>query len=103
MSLFWFVLGALVIFFLWSMKSWISRNHIKLSWLSWLGIIMTVIFVIFTLAWTISSVIEGENQAAGMGLLIFGGLSLIIFGLTKRKIARDIRGPKKKKKMQKKK
>jgi hypothetical protein len=103
MSLFWFVLGALIIFFLWSMKSWVSRNHIKLSWLSWLGIIMTAIFAFFTLAWTISSIIEGESQAAGMGLLIFGGLSLIIFGLTQRKIARDIRGPKKKKKKEKKK
>jgi len=101
MTLFWFVSGALIILLIWSVKTWVSKNQIKLSWLSWFGIIATAIFAFFALAWAISSIIEGENQAAGMGLLIFGGLSLIIFGLTQRKITRDIRGKKKNKEKKK--
>ncbi|MFQ5721621.1 MAG: dehalogenase [Candidatus Aminicenantales bacterium] len=103
MSLFWLVFGALIVLLVWSLKGWVSKNQIKLSWLSWLGIIVTAIFAFFAVAWATSSIIEGESQAAGMGLLIFGGLSLIIFGLTQRKIAGDIRGMKKKKKKEKKK
>lgn len=39
MSLLWFILGACLIFVIWILKNWISKNKIKLSWLSWVGIV----------------------------------------------------------------
>ena len=38
----------------------------------------------FTLAWSASSLIEGENQAAGLGLILFG-LPALMSGLMARK------------------
>ncbi len=91
MNLLWFILGACLIFIILILKNWISKNKIKLSWLSWVGIIASTIFAFFAIAWSVTSIIEGENQAAGMGLLIFGGLTFIVIGLTQKKIKRDTR------------
>ncbi len=90
MNLLWFILGACLIFIILILKNWISKNKIKLSWLSWVGIVISTILAFFTIAWSVTSIIEGENQAAGMGLLIFGGLTFIVIGLTQKKIKRDI-------------
>ena len=90
MNLLWFILGACLIFIILILKNWISKNKIKLSWLSWVGIIISTIFAFFTIAWSVSCIVEGESQAAGMGLLIFGGLTFIVIGLTQKKIKRDI-------------
>jgi hypothetical protein len=94
MSLLWFVLGAFLVFTTWILKTWISKNKINMSFLSWSGIIISTILGFFTIAWIVSSIIEGENRAAGMGLLIFGGMTFIAIGLTQRKIRRDNRGKK---------
>lgn len=97
MSLLWFILGTCLVFIIWIFKNWILKNKIKLSWLSWVGIVTSTILAFFTTAWSVSCIIEGENQAAGMGLLIFGGLTLIVIGLTHKKIKIDIRLKKRRK------
>ena len=89
MSLLTFCLGATTVFFIWGMAGWMKRNQIKLAWLSWLGVILTALLTLFTVAWFVSCIKEGEIQAAGMGLLIFGALSFIAFGLTRKKIIKD--------------
>ena len=48
----------------------------------WILIISGLLLLVFSIAWATSSVIEYENQAAGLGLLIFGGMSLILFSIT---------------------
>ena len=40
-------------------------------------IIIGMILVCFSLDWAFASVIEGEPQAAAMGLLVFGGIGVI--------------------------
>ena len=87
----WFLLGALVVLFIMVLKNWISRNQIKLAWSSWLGIIIDAFLVFFTIAWCVTSIIEGENRAALMGLLFIGLPALIIFELTRRKVKKDIK------------
>lgn len=89
MSLITFCLGAMAVFILWGVSSWIKKNHIRLSWLSWMGVILTAFLAFFAVAWFLSCIIERETQAAGMGLLIFGGLAFIVFGLTRKIIIRN--------------
>jgi len=89
MSLFYFVLGVLVVIVIWALHSWISRQNVRLSWLSWVGIVVTSGLAFFSFAWSFSCLLEREFQAAGMGLVFFGGAALIAFGLTRRKILRD--------------
>ncbi len=87
----WFLLGALVVLFIMVLRNWIARKQVKLAWSSWLGIIIAAILVFFTIAWCVTSIIESENRAALMGLLFIGLPALIIFGLTRRKIMKDIK------------
>jgi O-antigen ligase len=86
----WFLLGALVVLFVWGLRSWTVKNQIKLSWLCGIGIITAVLLGLFTIAWSVSSIVEGENRAAVMGLLFFGIFSLIIFRLVWRKLKKNI-------------
>jgi len=48
----------------------------------WLSFITGFLFLIFCLAWSISSIIEGEPRAASMGYIFFGlpGILLVING-----------------------
>ena len=91
MSLIFFCLGAVVVFIIWGITGWIKRNQIKFAWPSWLGLLLTAFLALFTVAWFISCILERETQAAGLGLLIFGGLAFISFGLIRKKIIHDIK------------
>ena len=77
-----FVLGLLTMIFVGILIS--SNKNFKFSWGAWvLGILGTFLFL-FTIAWSWSSVIEGEPRAASMGLVVFGIPSLIMLFLTRR-------------------
>lgn len=90
MSLLWFFMGATVVGIIWALTSWIRKNEITLNWQIWTGMISGIILGLFCVAWAISSIIEGENQSAGMGILIFGSVSLIILSLTRRSYVKNI-------------
>lgn len=45
--------------------------------------------ILFCIAWSVSSVLEGESQAANMGLLVFGSPVLIIFGILNRMVKKN--------------
>ncbi|SHE71674.1 hypothetical protein SAMN05444274_102187 [Mariniphaga anaerophila] len=47
-------------------------------------IVVGICLLVFAVAWTISSLIEFENQAAGVGMLFFGGSSLVCFSIATR-------------------
>lgn len=87
MSVMWFILGALVVLFVVLLSKWITKDQVVLSGLSWSGIILGGLLFFFSLAWCITSIIEGEHQAAIMGVVFFGVPSLIILGLSGKKSA----------------
>ena len=51
-----------------------------------------ILLLVFSLAWAVSSVLEGEPQAANMGLLVFGLPALLLMGLSRRFMARRASG-----------
>jgi len=85
----WFITGAAIIIFAVIIRNKINEKNLSLSWPTWAGMILTAFFVLFAFTWSVSSIIEGENQAAGMGLVFFGGASLIGFALTRRSLIKD--------------
>ncbi len=87
--IFGFILGVIGMAIIWALTVWVARKEVKLSWLSIGGIALDLFLLLFTLAWMQASFAERENQAGGMGLLIIGGLTLVIFFLTRRQLARD--------------
>lgn len=89
MELMWFCLGGFLIICLWALRSWNSKRSIKLSFLGWGSSSITLFAFLFTIAWFVGSVIEGETQSAGMGLVFFGGGTLLLFAITLRLIKRS--------------
>ena len=55
-----------------------------LNWKSWLTLILGALLLIFAVAWSVSSVLEGEPRAASMGMVFFGIPGLIILLLSRR-------------------
>lgn len=79
-----FVLGALSVLLICGLVY--LRQKYALDWkgltLGGLGAFL----IVFTVAWSVASVLEGEPQAANMGVLVFGTPVLVIFGLMRRMI-----------------
>jgi Na+/melibiose symporter-like transporter len=65
-----------------------SRKRLRLNWLVMALTSLGAFLMLFCFAWFISSILEGEPQAANMGLLIFGAPVLIIIGVVHRMIKR---------------
>ena len=89
MALMWFCLGGFLIICLWCLISWNSQRSAKLSLLGWGSSLVTLLAFLFTVAWSVSSVIEGEAQAAGAGLVFFGGGTLLLLAVTLRLVKRS--------------
>jgi len=83
-------MGAAIVGIIWAMTSWLKGNDVSLSWQVWTGLIIGIVLVLFCIAWVASSIVEGENQSAGMGILIFGSVSLIILFLTRQKYMKTV-------------
>lgn len=65
------------------------QKRYQLDWKSWMTLIIGTILLIFSIAWSISSVLEGEPRAASMGLVFFGIPGLIILLLGRRFVAKS--------------
>ena len=76
----WYVLGALAAgsaHFLYEY----SRRH-SMNWLSWSGVVLGIVLILFSIAWAVGSVLEGVPRAASMGLLLFGLGGIVVLTVT---------------------
>jgi Na+-translocating ferredoxin:NAD+ oxidoreductase RnfG subunit len=79
MGLTWYCLGLLTTgstIFLWHF----SKRY-QLNWLAWSGLILGIVFILFSIAWAVGSVLEGVPRAASMGLLLFGFSGIVVLTL----------------------
>lgn len=83
----WLLLGFLVAGSLFLIYTKLHTKG-KMSILTWILVAITIIAAIFAIAWMIASIQENEMQAAGLGILIFGGFSVILGFITRTLIAR---------------
>ena len=81
----WYVLGALAAGSAYFLHEY-SRRH-RLNWLSWFGLVLGIVLILFSIAWAVGSVLEGVPRAASMGLLLFGLSGIIILTVTARYMA----------------
>jgi hypothetical protein len=75
----WYFLGLLTTgstIFLWHF----SKRY-QLNWLSWSGLTLGTVLILFSIAWAVGSVLEGVPRAASMGLLLFGFSGIVILTL----------------------
>lgn len=80
---FWMLLGAFIALAIVLIFVKLKSN---LNWISWLTSIGAILMGAFTLAWFFASWVENEMQAAGMGLLCFGAITLILVFITRKLI-----------------
>jgi len=59
-------------------------NKYQMDWKVWSLVGLGTFLMLFCIAWSVSSVLEGEPRAASMGMVVFGLPSLIMFGLSRR-------------------
>lgn len=59
--------------------TWMKSRKSGLSIGAWVLALLTILLGAFTLSWVYASILEGETQAAGMGVLIFGGITVLLF------------------------
>ncbi len=79
-----FILGALTTL---AVLGIIKLNEkYKLDWKTWTTTGLGAFLCLFCIAWSVSSVLEGEPQAASVGMVVFGLPSLISFALTRKLI-----------------
>lgn len=84
MGLTWYVLGVLATLSAYFMYEY-SQKH-PLNWISWSGLVLGVVLVLFSIAWAVGAVLEGVPRAGSMGLLLFGLSGIVILTLTGRYI-----------------
>jgi len=79
-----FALGVMATLFVQAIRSW--NKQYKFDKMIWPMIILGFLLLLFCLAWSVSSVLEGEPRAASMGMLVFGLPALILLALSRRLI-----------------
>jgi hypothetical protein len=90
MAILWFLLGGLVVANAVYLCRWIKRNNVSPGVWAWLGFIAGGLLLFFTIAWCVTSIIEGETQAALMGLLFFCVPAVIVLVVTRRSILKTV-------------
>jgi len=77
-----FTLGVISTLSLIAMVKW--NKIYKFDWKAWFLLGLGFFLMIFCLAWSVSSVLEGEPRAASMGMVVFGLPSLVLLALARR-------------------
>jgi len=84
MDLTWYLLGILTGVALLFLRHLARR--VRLTWLTWAGLLTGIGALLFCIAWSVGSYLEGVPRAAAMGLLFFGMGGVVILTLTSRLI-----------------
>ena len=63
----------------------------KFKWSDWTLLVLGFLLIIFAVAWSVSSVIEGEPRAASMGMVFFAIPGLIILTLARRMVIKRLK------------
>jgi hypothetical protein len=61
----------------------------KMKWLSWTLLLTGISTIMFGIAWSASSVLEGVPRSGSMGMLFFGGGGLVFLAIARRFILKD--------------
>ncbi len=80
MGLMWLCTGILT-----GLSAWILyelKKRFYIDWKSWTGLVTGIFLILFGIAWSVSSVLEGVPQSGSMGAILFGGLGLITLVVT---------------------
>ena len=67
------------------------RKTLAFRWHSTTLAASGILLSLFTIAWAVSSLLENEARASGMGLLIFGVTVLICFGLARQLVVKEMK------------
>lgn len=86
MGLTWYVLGALAAGSAYALREY-SKKH-PMNWISWSGMALGIVLVLFSIAWATGAVLEGVPRAASMGLLLFGLGGIVVLTVTGRYMAK---------------
>lgn len=84
-----FILGAMTVL---SINGIVFlRKRYPFRWYSTMVAGLGAFLILFTVAWSVSSILEGETRSAGMGILVFGVQALICFGLTRQLVVKEMK------------
>ena len=64
-----FILGAMAVLLINGIV--FLKNRYPFRWYTTLLAVLGSFLLVFTVAWSVSSIIEGETRSAGMGILVF--------------------------------
>lgn len=67
----------------------VLQRTYRMDWKSWSSLILGIFLVVFAIAWSVSSVLEGEPRAASMGMVFFGIPGIIILLLGRRFVVKS--------------
>lgn len=84
-----FILGAMTVLFVQAIIY--LRKRYPFQWYSTTLAAIGAFLILFTVAWSVSSVLEGETRSAGIGILMFGVMAFICFGVTRQLVVKDMK------------
>jgi hypothetical protein len=84
-----FLLGGMTVILIGGLVYLVKKYPFR--WYATLLAVIGILIFLFGIAWCVSSILEGEPRAAGMGLLIFGLLSLLCLGFTRRFVVKNLK------------
>lgn len=79
-----FLLGFMTALIIVGLYTWNKVYHFK--WNDWVLTILGFLLIVFAIAWSVSSIQEGEPRAASMGMVFFAIPGLIVLTLARRMI-----------------
>ncbi|HEC62432.1 MAG TPA: hypothetical protein ENI27_09325 [bacterium] len=80
MTVLWSSLSAMFVLFFWGMSSFLNQNEIRFSLGQWVLFTLMLLWSLLGIAFVWTSMGEGEFRAAGLGVLIFGGVTVLSAG-----------------------
>jgi hypothetical protein len=82
MALMWFCVGLIV-----GLSVFLAselHKRFDVDWRGWAGLALGEGLVLFSIAWSVAAVAEGEPRAASMGLMLFGAPGVAVLALAAR-------------------